>query len=339
MASITPQTAIITGLFLVEPALLLTSSAATFTKKRVQHTMEFCAYKARCIWRDIYGDTGLSDLPEELLVEIVTMLEWADILRIRQTSKRMNSISQSLAVWRNVVESVPPRLLWLERPIKTYSSQELERLFLRRQRAVAGYEALADGGAPRWRTIKIEDPPETPCMDLVPGGRWLLTSNARGSISYHDLNAPDSPGRILTPAKPANCLTKMSIDVDSTASYLRFNIALAFYLLRQSDYRIEVWQVDLVLDQHGQGTGLRAVCQVSFKQEPPGICDSLSLLGESLAFTTFYKDHPAVYTVVVAWRSVQGSDYQKQIPTHQVDMVLVFCQEMFSFPHSTASLH
>ncbi|TFK68085.1 hypothetical protein BDN72DRAFT_64469 [Pluteus cervinus] len=313
MVSVSPRTALIAGLLLVEPAYLLTSSTANFMKKHVQRTIAFCAYKLRCTWRDIWGEKGLSAVPEELLVDIVKALEWRDILHIRQTSRRLNSISRSTSVWRSVVESVPPRLLWLERPIKTYSSQELERLFLRRQRAIAGYEALTNGATPRWRTIKVKDPPERKTMDVVPGGRWLLVPNARGSILYYDLDAHDSPAHVLIPKKPANCLTKMSIDVDSTCSYLRFNLALVFYFLRQPDYRIEVWQVDLVLDELGQGIGLRADRQASFKQEPPGLCDTLSLLGDNLAFTVFYKAHLAVYTVLVDWRSAKGSHYSKRI--------------------------
>ncbi|TFK68087.1 hypothetical protein BDN72DRAFT_64586 [Pluteus cervinus] len=150
-------------------------------------------------------------------------------------------------------------------------------------------------------------------MDVVPGGRWLLVPNAGGSILYYDLDAHDSCARVLIPEKQYNCLTEMSIDVIPACSYLRFNLALAFYFPRSSGHQLEVWQIDLVLDEHGQGTGLSACCQASFQQEPPGLCDSLSLLGDKLAFTTFYQEHPAVHTVVVDWKTVQGINHPKRV--------------------------
>ncbi|TFK64557.1 hypothetical protein BDN72DRAFT_262059 [Pluteus cervinus] len=167
----------------------------------------------------------LSPLPEELLVEIVKVLEWGDILRIRRTSKRLNAISRSLSVWGAMVKNVPPQMLWLERPMKTYSAAELERLFLRRRRAEAGYEAIANRGLPRWRTIEVEEPVMLP-FDIVPGGRWLLVPNKKGRILYYDLDQQDRPGRVLVPEKGFLCSPQMSIDVDFTSPYLKFNLAV-----------------------------------------------------------------------------------------------------------------
>ena len=115
----------------------------------------------------------------------------------------------------------------------------------------------------------------------------------------------------------------MSIDVDSTSAYLRFNLALVFYFLGGSDHQIEVWQVDLALDEFGQGIGLRAGCQASFKQEPPGLCDGLCLRGDNLALAVIYEAHLASYIAVVDWRSVQGSDYPKRLlyPTNRVSTI------------------
>ncbi|TFK62081.1 hypothetical protein BDN72DRAFT_964789 [Pluteus cervinus] len=309
---------ITTGITLlaVEPGIILTRAIATFLHHQTRRFLFLSLRNARCLARQWTGERGLLLLPDELLTEVVTQLEWQDILHVRQTCQRLNFASRSLFVWRSIVERASPELLWLECPISTYSSNDLEFLFLRRKRAEVGYKMVSKGLAPRRQVIPLSLKDIAGPAHLVRGGRWLLLATYHGAIVYYDLEAESPVSRALTPEHEEGALISIAVDMDSTSPTLRFNLAVSRnFSIGRGDLRgvVEVWQVGLVLDGNNLGVGLHAERLASFDQEPPGRCRRISLLGEQIAMTIFYMSHSEVYTVCVAWRSVPGPDYPKRI--------------------------
>ncbi|TFK62079.1 hypothetical protein BDN72DRAFT_407106 [Pluteus cervinus] len=304
-------------LLTVEPGIILTREIATFLHHRTRRLLFLCLRNARCLARQWTGERGLLRLPDELLTQVVKQLEWQDLLQIRQTCQRLNYISKSLSVWRRVVEREPPGLLWLECPIGAYSSNHLEFLFLRRQRAELGYEMVAKGAEPRRQVIPVSMRDIAGPAHLVRGGRWLLFATHTGSIVYYDLEVETPVAQTLTPEHGDDDLVMIAVDMDPTSPTLQFNLAIS----RRSTNptidtpkdMVEVWHVGLVLDRNEHGISLRAERLASFDQEPPGWCCKISLLGEQLAMTISEMHDRTLYIVAVSWRSIRKRDYPKRI--------------------------
>ncbi|KAF8965599.1 hypothetical protein BDZ97DRAFT_1603124, partial [Flammula alnicola] len=76
----------------------------------------------------------LTKLPVEILTEVMTHLEWRDVLRVREVCKVLHETSTTRRIWENLLREllscsqIPAKL---ERPIELYSSMDLERLALR----------------------------------------------------------------------------------------------------------------------------------------------------------------------------------------------------------------
>ncbi|TFK64192.1 hypothetical protein BDN72DRAFT_280278 [Pluteus cervinus] len=204
--------------------------------------------------------TMFFSLPDELLIEIAKEASWRDILTLRQTCRRLMDITKSSKVWRCLASREFRQTLWLESSSESYSAEELEVLILRRKRADHTYEIARDGDILPQRILPITAEKHHNLVCLVPGGRWLLISNKDGTISYHDINSGDCAGHELIPATTQSRLPgSISVDVDLDSPVLKFNLALFRfeYPLNSEDF-IEIWQVDLVVDERGKGVGLTA---------------------------------------------------------------------------------
>ncbi|TFK69848.1 hypothetical protein BDN72DRAFT_583049 [Pluteus cervinus] len=201
----------------------------------------------------------LLSCPTELLVEVVKNLPCLDILRARKTCKHLYEITKSLEVWRHVVVQEPRQKLWLERPVDTYTSEELELLALRRVSVEIGYDNLVQGVRPHQHTIStIGRAVES--TKLVPGGRWLFVATTRGGIFYYDLDDKECIPHPFIPDQSTLCKTAMAIDVDISSPYLKFNFAAGVTeqtLFHNAKTRVQVWEVTLLLDDHGRGIGLQ----------------------------------------------------------------------------------
>ncbi|TFK62084.1 hypothetical protein BDN72DRAFT_882845, partial [Pluteus cervinus] len=280
-------------------------------------TASIYSAKAQCLWRLHMGERGLLLLPEELLIEIVKELDWYHLLAVRQTCKRLFLVSKSLPVWQNVVEREPHETLWLECPLRNYTAERLEYLFMRRKKAE---ERIIQGKEPHRTSIP------TNCRDLreaavhlVHGGRWLLVATRRGSLLYFDLDAQHHVAHILIPERGDDYSVGMAVDIDLTAPCLSFKVALARQNVNGSGGIVEVWQVDLILGGNKQGVGLRAEGLASFGQEINGHLQMLSLLGEQLAMTIFHHPHLLAYTIIISWRSVREPNYPKRVHRPESD--------------------
>ncbi|KAF8968837.1 hypothetical protein BDZ97DRAFT_332011 [Flammula alnicola] len=285
---------------------------------------------------------SLSELPLELLIEILKEVEWKDILHIRkvrfqfhtetaveksnQTSKRLSEASRTRAVWLNLfyryTASDAAQSIQLERPIDTYASHELEYLLLRWKSAEIGW--ITDDGVPaRERRIPTE---KAETKHLVKGGRWLLIATSTGSVIYYDLESSTNIGMPLTPSEFGHGESVpqilMSVDIDESSPTLTFNLALSFKgseLLDDSDdddndpplepvRMVKIWRIALVLNDKQHGAGLSAKHLASFSHHPfVTHLYSLSLLGSHVAFTVFCSENTKEYTIVVDWARTNGS--------------------------------
>ncbi|KAF9479316.1 hypothetical protein BDN70DRAFT_696960 [Pholiota conissans] len=183
--------------------------------------------------------TTITDLPLELLAEILKNVEWRDILRIRQACWWLNHASKARDTWVQVFSRLvwssfennlePPRL---ERPIEMHTSSELEYIVLRWESAQLGF--LRPGSLARERLIST---PKSHEMHLVEGGRWLLViESCTASVTYFDLEASIVTGRMLIPPVFSEgglwASILMSVEMDYSSPTLSFKLALS--VLRSS---------------------------------------------------------------------------------------------------------
>jgi hypothetical protein len=169
-----------------------------------------------------------------------------------------------------------PQLLHLERPLWKYNSQELEFLFLRLQGAEIG---LRGNGNPPAQTRRLDTTNRAARMHLVEGGRWLLVVSKTGSVTYLDLDSPTITEAILisdqiddpTPTVWRNIETQIAVDMDRASPFLAFNMVFSFCSLEDTrgprEHKIEIWHVDLLLDERRRGVGLTCKHMATFPLE------------------------------------------------------------------------
>ncbi|KIM36604.1 hypothetical protein M413DRAFT_285538 [Hebeloma cylindrosporum] len=270
---------------------------------------------------------GLCEFPLELLTMILEELDWRDVLRVRMVCKALQGVSKTRSVWLNLCRphlsptATAPQTLHLERPIELCTSQDIEFLFLRLKSADAGWRT--DGNSPaRKREIETDNPAQ--CIYLVEGGRWLLVGSATGRITYFDLDASTPTERVLVPEQfdpllpvefdpLSDIQVVMAIDRDSDSAFLTFNLAVSFCLSSALSpdpkaRSVQIWRVELALDDQHRGVGLEAQRLASFPLEPSvqGVfCQSIS--GPHLALSLLSVEHEdCQLTFVIEWKQADG---------------------------------
>jgi hypothetical protein len=204
--------------------------------------------------------------------------------------------------------------LRLERPLKFYTSWELEYLVVRRTSIEIKRKTrrMLAPALIRWLPINNSD---IRALTLINGGRWLLVVSSAGSVSYYDLEAQKPVKRLLIPAARLEswddyfpCTAKIAVDMDNESEVLSFNLALytckggnsclLYNFQSQCDisfivhrlvheiriHLIQVWRVALEPDDQNHRSGLSAMFLSSFPREDYGDVCCLSLLGTSVAF-------------------------------------------------------
>ncbi|TFK60979.1 hypothetical protein BDN72DRAFT_488726 [Pluteus cervinus] len=251
-------------------------------------------------------ENSLVSLPDELLLEILGSLSWRDVMRVRLTCTCLRKISKM--AWPSVARHESRDIWWLEKPVSAHTEDELEYLYSRRQSAEIGYAMMANGTGPIVSTPMLG----AGCCCVTPGGRWLLMSNNMGSLLYLDLDAPEITPNVLIPEQPIQCVSLISLDLDTSCPSLRFNLAFSLQdiVTPYAQTHISVWQVNTVIDDTGS-VALRASCLTAFLPEPQGYVQSLSLLGDSLAYSHTRCEH--ALTAVVEWKLIEGPNYPKRI--------------------------
>ena len=222
--------------------------------------------------------------------------------------------------WNNGVE--PPRL---ERAIETYTSFELENIVLRWASAQLGWESASD----RPICERVISTPESSCIHLVEGGRWLLVVDLyTASISYFDLDSSVVTGRTLTPPALKESSVKASVHIrlkmDYTSRTLSFNLALSalrapFHTWEYpSESHVSIWHVHLLVDDSGQGVALNAEYLASFSYRPEIEYQHAIYLDNSyiMVAATFRWDSVMEHCIVIIrWPAAngRGSDYPMYI--------------------------
>ena len=259
-------------------------------------------------------------LPLEVLVEILVLLEWKDILRIRQarlyftqiyffmrifhqTCQRLRDASFSRPIWLSLVRwhsaTIQPRPFFPEKPLYLYTDRELEYLILKWQSGKAGRTLTQ----PRKLALSIpEDYLQS--VHLIQGGRWLVFGARDGSVKYHDLNSRDETSEAVTlvPShfdQDANTIVLLSVDMDLDAEYTTFNLGVMSWrvppLDGDPDYPkpprytrwIEVSRVTSYWDDSGQVKGLRSERLACFREQYLCGCDSFTLGGRHVAYSLY----------------------------------------------------
>ncbi|KAG2009527.1 hypothetical protein CC2G_012451 [Coprinopsis cinerea AmutBmut pab1-1] len=152
--------------------------------------------KSRRIERQI---PQLSQLPPEILVEIMKYIEWDDVLSIRRCCRTLHSVSKDREVWlsllRRYCDTVIPRPFFLPKPVKLCSVDELEARVVQWW---TGWEGLrstvqtftTDGSIPDiWGPL---------CH--FPGDQFFLYARLDGTIFYCDPRQPSAPMHLLVPS-------------------------------------------------------------------------------------------------------------------------------------------
>ncbi|KAF8954395.1 hypothetical protein BDZ97DRAFT_1865612 [Flammula alnicola] len=262
-------------------------------------------FQGRQIQRPQQAPNNLTTLPVEILTEVMTHLEWRDVLRVRQACKVVQEVSTTRQIWENLLQEIISRSqihTKLERPIELYSSKELEHLALQWTTANIGWTS---GELLRYRQHRMSDD-DVFNFQLVEGGRWLLVANRAGRVTYYDLDEEEMKEKTLIPVQLGIQLeqldktsTLMDVDMDVDAHFLTFNLGLCF---RRPDVSLlQVWSVRLELDSHGRGTGLKAEILASFPRDPHFLVYSFSLLGKYVAFSVARGVCSSVYVVIIDW--------------------------------------
>ncbi|KIM36609.1 hypothetical protein M413DRAFT_31464 [Hebeloma cylindrosporum] len=251
--------------------------------------------------------TTLCEFPMALLVMILEELDWKDVLRVRKACKALHEVSKTRSVWLNLCRphfsptATAPQGLYLERPIKLYTSHDLEFMFLRLKSADLGWRT--NDKPARKREVKTTN--NAKCMHLVEGGRWLLVASDTGCITYFDLEVLKPTESILIPDQFDPLLSEddddndigaqinviMTIDKDSDSSFLEFNLAVSFCLDDTPPP-----------DPKAQGVQLWRV--------------ALSLRGPHLALTLLGMGHYDFHlTFIIDWKQANGdqTDYPRRL--------------------------
>lgn len=237
----------------------------------------------------------------------------------------------------------------LDRPLEFYTSWDLERLVLRWVTAASACKMILcknrrlDDVIIQTREIRTQT---VACMQLVAGGRWLLTATRHGSVDYFDLDAAPCKRVPLISSQfsdgAESCLF-MTVDIVEEAPVFSFNLAIFFIQTRlQSSLpnpfkkpsprtqEAQVWRVVLLPDNQ-----LSAVKLVSFPLDPNIVwIHSFSLCGPRLALGIQYHNVESelnCYTLIVNWRDIsQASLDYPRLCFSQKQAVSVFICFFFS---------
>ncbi|KIM36610.1 hypothetical protein M413DRAFT_448969 [Hebeloma cylindrosporum] len=287
-----------------------------------------------CVEPVTQSSIGICELPVELLTTILEHLDWKDVLRIRKVCKTLQEVSKTRSVWLNLCHphlfptATAPRSLYLERPIKLYTSHDLELLFLRLKSSDIGWKTDDKFPARRRQIVTTNI---AKCMYLVEGGRWLLVVSVTGSITYFDLDASTPTESLLVPDQfdlpvpyrfrpKSEAKVAMAIDRDNDSAFLAFNLLVSFSSSRNYDPKaqvVQIWRVALSLDDQHQGIGLTAERLASFPLETCiGAVSCLSIHGPHVALSLISVDHEDCHlTFIIDWKQADGdqTDYPRRL--------------------------
>ncbi|KAF9523419.1 hypothetical protein CPB83DRAFT_839727 [Crepidotus variabilis] len=239
---------------------------------------------------------SLVSLPPELLIEMLKELGWRDVLTVRQTCRALDKVSRTKSVWKHFldVQATEQAVPWggLEKPVELYQAAEIERLVLRWQSVNASLDQ--EQRQPHHET-RFDPLFPIQQIHLLRGGRWILLRDPEGGIHYCDLEAPEITASRLIPCPfegETNIYSKMAVDETRDTPLLSFRIATfveaidATWMPEKKSLRprIDLYQVDVILDSHKRAVALTSILTSTFR---PGfvqaVLKSMDLFGPHVA--------------------------------------------------------
>ncbi|KAG9016005.1 hypothetical protein FRB90_003864 [Tulasnella sp. 427] len=257
------------------------------------------------------------DLPEDVLLDIFTCMDFSAIVALRQTCRACYHVSKTTALWLNIhqwiTENSEDWRTSLARSRSTLSASELEKQVAR---MVSFERNWSRGERGVQRTILLPQHHGFP-LALVPGGRGLLAwdSTDTGGVVYYDLDADvQETGRTLIPVEHGDhdqLITSYDLATNELAETFEFYLAIEFQtadqLYRQSrkPRKLTVWRV--TTDENGllQAELVRSIAV--FRLSPPQNAVSLAgdfVLRMSIAGTS---ESQQVFTVH-RWKGLEGDE-------------------------------
>ncbi|KAG8994594.1 hypothetical protein FRB90_000376 [Tulasnella sp. 427] len=181
------------------------------------------------IEQDSRRTTHISELPEDLLLDLFSYLDLLSIISLRQTCSRLNQFTRSRALWWDIIRWLEKLNLFpihLERPISTYSSSELENLVRRKAKSEINLNRISQYEPP----AQILPIPQARLRYLVPGGRWFIcgTDDRSGRVLYYDFDDLSKGPRLLLLFDSHEELYELAIEIDKSQAYLTFYFAMTF---------------------------------------------------------------------------------------------------------------
>ncbi|KAG8966499.1 hypothetical protein FRC05_002639 [Tulasnella sp. 425] len=146
---------------------------------------------------DLHRPVCFSEIPEELIIAILSLLGVEDILRARRVCRQLHAISRETYLWLQVLQRrVPGDVLAV---IQLTCGARVESLALKLARRMMGR------GDVKLRAVKTAIEVET--CHFIPGARWLITVSGDRTVHAWDSFTEDIKPILLRAAQPVEMVT------------------------------------------------------------------------------------------------------------------------------------
>ncbi|KIO29488.1 hypothetical protein M407DRAFT_227632 [Tulasnella calospora MUT 4182] len=254
---------------------------------------------------------SMNDIPDEVLIEVFTSLDFPAVIALRLTCRRFYAISKSLAVWlgafRWISQDAEEWRSQLENiPQQSRSAEQLEKLVTRMVR----FERNWSSTRPTPQRIAYFEGTQGNRTALLPGGRWFLatTMDKSGRVLCYDFEAQEiAPKTLLECPLGDRDVWAMAFAVDQTASPLEFDLALEFanqdqFFVASKEPRVmSVWRVR---SDGPDGTLSAKVMRIFPVYRRTPVQQPLSLSGDWLLRLSYGQSYSPILTVH-RWRGHQ----------------------------------
>ncbi|PPR06234.1 hypothetical protein CVT24_000625 [Panaeolus cyanescens] len=268
-------------------------------------------------------EPNLENLPLDVLLEVMILMEWHELLRIRQVCMRLNLVTRQRVLWNDLIRNAPSRFTLTKR-MHVCSSQELEDAFLRTQKASYRWTHPDPSKPPRTQQLLGLDHIHVSKSKLLPGGRWLVKLKDNSELLYADMNSVTESGECVwrsllapdpdTSAAYSYCRAEIEhlLDIDGETEYLTFNIVIAVPMRCESrtnkgpDTQFNVWRCTAEFDQDGYEIGLSASLLSSFDECHLEVdLRKMCLMGDFVAYSSF-SSLSKLQVIIVDWKLANG---------------------------------
>ncbi|KAF9046699.1 hypothetical protein BJ165DRAFT_1527769 [Panaeolus papilionaceus] len=261
----------------------------------------------------IPAQPNLGKLSLDVLLEVISYLDWNEVLVLRQVCTSLKLATHQRVVWYNLIRSSPDSRYFLKKKMQMCSSQELEEAFIKMHSANRGW---ATPGAPRLiEKISGLGPVSWHNYEILPGGRWLIKLEATYELLYTDLDSPERvwcsliPSSLRytssTPGSPSWTPLRSILDHDLDADRLTFTIALIAPIEGPGDspMKFDIWRCTSDFDEDGNEIGLQALKLSTFvDQDLDFDADKVCMRDDFVAYINIDDHRP----VVIDWNLANG---------------------------------